>query len=189
MSKPTSEEAIDATIAAVEIEIEALRRTRDTLLRMRNKPAGETTAPLGPSSPVGQPVAAVDDAMSAVREQEFSGMAATQAARVFLQRIGRNEKTPLIVAALLKGGVQVGGATTALKVSRIYTALRRHSAFVALGKNYWDLAERRPDLALEKKEHLSSSKRRKKKPGPKSGAARGRRIVRIAPEPPAVAAG
>jgi hypothetical protein len=178
MSKPTSDEAIDATIAAIESEIDSLRRTRETLLRLRNKPVGDATiAGPGTSTPPTSPTTVIDDAMTAVREQEFSGMAATQAARVFLQRIGRNEKTPVILAAIQKGGVQVGGLN---KVGRLYTALTRHSAFVALGKNYWDLAERRPDLAQEKKQQrLAGSKRKKKKPGPKPGS---KRVVRLAPE-------
>ena len=71
-------------------------------------------------------------------------MSWTQAARTFLQRIGRNERTPTIIAALKKGGVNVGGKNP---ISALYTALARHSAFVRLGKNYWDLSERRPDLA------------------------------------------
>lgn len=110
-------------------------------------------------------------------------MAATQAARVFLQRIGRNEKTPVILAALQKGGVQVGGNSPALKAARIYTAMKRHSAFVALGKNYWDLAERRPDLAQEKKQRGGSRRRGgRRKPGPKLGMGRGKKIVKLAPD-------
>jgi hypothetical protein len=182
MAKLTREQGIESAIELIDGEIEALRLARETFVRMRGKSSGEVPLPTSSNpGPSQSGVGVVDDPMSIVREQEFSGMAVTQAARVFLQRIGRNEKTPVILAAIQKGGVRVGGVSPALKAARIYTAMKRHSAFVALGKNYWDLAERRPDLAQEKKQR-GGLRRRKKKPGPKPGSTR---RIRIAPEPEA----
>ena len=94
--------------------------------------------------------------MAAVREQEFSGMSWAKAARAFLHKIGRHEKTSVIISALHKGGVEVGGKNP---VSAMYTALSRHSAFVSLGKNYWDLAERRPDLVRGNKTEKATEKK------------------------------
>jgi len=140
MAETEKGQVFAAAISEIDRQIEELRGIREALIRLGANPPGGKY-PVSPSL-TGSAVV-TGDPLAAVREQEFAGMSWTQAARVFLQRIGRNEKTPMIIAALKKGGVDVGGKNP---MSGLYTALARHSAFVRLGKNYWDLAERRPDL-------------------------------------------
>jgi hypothetical protein len=155
MKENPRSETFTAAVAEIDRQIEELQRTRETLLRLAANPGGPATT--SPSSTGG---AISGDPLATVREQEFSGMSWTQAARTFLQRIGRNEKTATIIAALNKGGVEVGGKNPG---SALYTALGRHSAFVKLGKNYWDLAERRPDLAHGKVPKRASDKATKRR--------------------------
>src|SRR6267143_1045412 len=145
-------------IAELDRQIKVLQQTREMLVQLgRGNPAGvmPTTSP---DTPGGNAIAG--DPLAVVREQEFAGMSWTQAARVFLQRIGRNEKTMTIIAALRKGGIEVSGKNP---MSKVYTSLVRHSAFVALGKNYWDLAERRPDLVRSKADKAEKKKGSKAK--------------------------
>jgi DNA-directed RNA polymerase delta subunit len=102
------------------------------------------------------------DPLAAVREQEFSGMSVAKAAAVFLRKIGRHEKTATIIAAIRKGGVQMKSKNP---ITTVYTTLSRRPGFVSLGKNYWDLAERRPDLAAQEKKPRLSTKRRRRRLG------------------------
>ena len=88
-------------------------------------------------------------------------MSIAKAAQSFLKKIGRHEKTPTIIAAIKKGGVEVRGKNP---VSTVYTTLSRRPSFVSLGKNYWDLAERRPDLKPGKRPTSYSRRRRKASP-------------------------
>lgn len=146
------DKAYELAVAELDREIEDLQRARDTLLRRIGQSRGEvSTSPTASSAGV-----VSGDPLVVVREQEFSGMSWAKAARAFLQRIGRNEKTATIIAALRKGGVEVSGKNP---VSSLYTTLSRHSAFVPLGRNYWDLAERRPDLVGTKKKSRRVGKR------------------------------
>jgi hypothetical protein len=146
----------DPAIAEIDRQIEALQRTREMLMKLGGS---HSASPQSATGGAGSPPI-LGDPLAAVREQEFSGMSWTQAARTFLQRIGRNERTPTIIAALRKGGVEVGGKHP---ISALYTALGRHSAFVKLGKNHWDLSERRPDLAHGKAPKRSPNMSRKRK--------------------------
>jgi len=173
MAEPVGNKAFEAAISEIDRQIEELRQARETLVRLSGKPAPTASPSPSPATAVVE-----GDPLLAVREQEFSGMSSAKAARAFLQKIGRHEKTQVIIAALKKGGVEVRGKNP---ISTIYTTLSRRPGFVSLGKNYWDLAERRPDLAQEKKQkQLRGSKHNKrKKPGPKPGS---KRVVRLAPE-------
>jgi hypothetical protein len=85
-------------------------------------------------------------------------MSVAKAAAAFLRKIGRHEKTAIIVAALRKGGVEMGSK---YPESSVYTTLSRRPAFVSLKKNYWDLAERRPDMTPGRKPRPRSTGRRK----------------------------
>ncbi len=98
-------------------------------------------------------------------------MSIAKAAEAFLRKIGRHEKTQTIIAAVQKGGVEVRGKSP---MSTVYTTLSRRPAFVSLKKNYWDLAERRPDMVQEKKH------RPKSKPA-KRGGQREKRTMRALP--------
>lgn len=150
MVESNSNSVFAAAIAEIDREIEELQRIRVGLLRRLGAAGSDADPPGEARSQVfsGDPVAAV-------REQEFSGMTPAKATRAFLLKIGRHEKTPVILTALKKGGVQVGGKHP---ISTHYTTLKRHSGFVSLGKNYWDLAERRPDLVRAKSEKVNDKK-------------------------------
>jgi hypothetical protein len=149
-------------IAELDRQIEEAQRLKAALVARGSGLGGDA---LGPSGPAGAAIVP-GDPLAAVREQEFSGLSPTKAARAFLLKIGRHEKTPVIIAALEKGGVTIGGKTP---MPSLYTALSRHSAFVPLGKNYWDLAERRPDLVRTKGEKTEKKKaRRKPRPMPRT---------------------
>jgi hypothetical protein len=142
--EPQGGGGFEAAIVEIDRQIEELQRTRDTLVRLSARPLAAS-----PASHSAKAAPVVGDSVAVVREQEFSGMSIAKAAAALLRKIGRHEKTPVIIAALQKGGVEVRGKSP---VSTVYTTLSRRPAFVSLGKNYWDLAERRPDLVgIEKK--------------------------------------
>lgn len=146
-------QAFQLAVAEIDRQIEELQRTRDVLLRFMGRPPSETqVSPTTPTIPV------AGDSLTAVREQEFAGMSVAKAATAFLRKIGRHEKTGTIIAAIQKGGVELSAQNP---LSTVYTTLSRRPGFVSLGKNYWDLAERRPDLAQEKKAKGETAAKRK----------------------------
>lgn len=151
--------AFAAAIIELDRQIEERQRMREDLVRLARNSAGSPEALAGIPPTSGSSSGIVGDPLAVVREQEFAGMSPAKAARAFLLKIGRHEKTPTIIAAIRKGGVEVGGKTP---IPAMYTALARHSAFVSLGKNYWDLAERRPDLGRAKSEKAEKRKPKKK---------------------------
>jgi hypothetical protein len=155
-----------ATVAAIDREIEELQRAKNKILGLGRQPIAvdsPSASSLNGASPI------VGDALAAVREQEFAGMSIGKAAQAFLRKIGRHEKTPTIVAALAKGGVSIQSKNP---VTAVYTTLWRRPAFVSLGKNYWDLAERRPDMVQDKKPK-ASPKRRGRRPRNKTVSSSG----------------
>jgi hypothetical protein len=135
-----AETAFEAAIAEIDRQIEELQRAKESLMRLTVRAIGDAPLPAASNS---HATTFTGDAMLAVREQEFAGMSIAKAAEAFLRKIGRHEKTTVIIQAIGKGGVDVGGKNP---VSTVYTTLARRPAFVSLGKNYWDLAVRRPDL-------------------------------------------
>src|SRR5258708_21659546 len=141
--------AFAAAIAEIDRQIEELQQAKAILLGRRGGPGGDTEAPAGGV----HGDAFHGDRLAVVREQEFAGMTPARATRALLLKIGRHEKTPTIIAAIRKGGVEVGGKNP---VATLYTTLKRHSGFVSLGKNYWDLAERRADLVRAKSEKTTA---------------------------------
>lgn len=82
-----------------------------------------------------------------VADSEFYGHSQTQAARAFLERAGRArpQKTAVIVQALRKGGVTVGGKDPE---GTIYKILRRDKSFHRVGTSLWGLAAWYPNAAL-----------------------------------------
>lgn len=159
MSETAANPAYAAAIAEIDREIDELQRAKAILLRRSG--AGDRVESTG-GTVHAHPLAG--DPLAAVREQEFSGLSPAKATRAFLLKIGRHERTPVIIAAIAKGGVPVGGKNP---IATHYTTLKRHSAFVSLGKNYWDLAERRPDLVRAKAEKSEQKKKKsenKRKP-------------------------
>jgi hypothetical protein len=65
----------------------------------------------------------------------------------------------------------------------VYTTLWRRPGFVSLGKNYWDLAERRPDYEKKSGPKVSSGKRGTKKRRPTTKArARGKEESPVTPD-------
>jgi hypothetical protein len=168
MAEIEGSRAFELAIAEVDRQIDALQRAREHLVRLMGRPVGDTPSFTSSS-------AVIEDSVAAVREQEFSGLSAAKAARAFLQKIGRHERTPVIITALKKGGVEIRGKNP---VSTLYTTLSRRPAFVSLGKNYWDLAERRPDLVQDQKSRAAASPKRRKKRGP----GRPKKAVRNTPE-------
>jgi len=161
MAETIMNPAYAAAVAEIDREIEELQRAKAILIA-RGGAGAEPNSPAG----ITRVGAFAGDPVAAVREQEFSGMSPAKATRAFLLKIGRHEKTPVIIAAIKKGGVAVGGKHP---IASMYTALKRHSGFVSLGKNYWDLAERRPDMVRQKGAKAPQKlKKPKHKPRPKT---------------------
>jgi DNA-directed RNA polymerase delta subunit len=151
-----SDPGIQAAIAAIDRKIDELQRAKETLLGLSDGPAGDRPVTTHSN---GTPI--VGDSLAAVREQEFAGMSIAKAAAAFLRKIGRHEKTPVILAALQKGGVEIGSKNP---MPAVYTTLWRRPGFVSLGKNYWDLAERRPDYEKKSNPKLTGKRKWRRNP-------------------------
>jgi len=153
MADANGSRAFESAVTEIDRRIAELQRARETLLRLMAQPAGDT--PVAEAAPG----VAVGDPLATVREQEFSGMSVAKAAAAFLRKIGRHEKTNTIIAAIRKGGVEMNSKNP---ITTVYTTLSRRPGFVSLGKNYWDLAERRPDLAAQEKKPRPIKHRRRR---------------------------
>lgn len=162
MAETEGRTAFEAAIAEIDRRIEELQIAKQTLLGLIGA-SGTVDIP----APLPQGVRpTVGDPLAVVREQEFHGLSAAEAAKVFLKRTGAAQKTPVILSAIHKGGVAFGGKNP---ISGLYTTLARHSAFVSLKKNYWDLAERRPDLAAQKQPRPQKTKGTKRRRTTRTG--------------------
>lgn len=84
--------------------------------------------------------AAGGDALSVVKEYEFHNKSQTEAAKIVLERVGYPLSTQLIVDAIARGGVSVGGKTMQAKKTNLYTILHRSKEnFGLAAKDRWGL--------------------------------------------------
>lgn len=158
MAELEGRQALEAALAEIDRQIEERQRARQNLVALLGGTASTVAHSPGFAAPSGPTPIATGDPLAHVREQEFAGMSMAEAAKAFLRRVGF-QKTPTIVAALQKGGQESKSKNLE---SALYTALKRHSAFVTLKKNTWELAERRTDLVEKQRDW-----KRKQRPGRK----------------------
>jgi hypothetical protein len=94
-----------------------------------------------PSSKSASKHAAGGDLLSVVRDWEFYNKSQPEAAKAFLEKLNHPAKTQVIVEALVKGGVTVGGKSDKDKKQNLYTILYRSPEFglVAKAKDTWGL--------------------------------------------------
>lgn len=82
------------------------------------------------------PPGRADDPVSLVNEGEFFATSAPKAARILLERVGRQHplKTDDLFRAVTKGGVKIATAST------LYRSLTRDDDFTRVGRGVWGLA-------------------------------------------------
>jgi hypothetical protein len=91
------------------------------------------------SSGVNKKAAAGDDPLSLVHGMIFFRKSQPDAAKAFLEMVGYPLKTTMILEAVEKGGVTVGGKTPATKKTNLYTILHRSQDFAIVKKDTWGL--------------------------------------------------
>jgi hypothetical protein len=79
------------------------------------------------------------DPLSLIQGMIFFNKSQTEAAKAFLEMVGYPLKTSVIVDAIEKGGISVGGKTPATKKQNFYTSLHRSSDFALVHKDTWGL--------------------------------------------------
>jgi len=82
--------------------------------------------------------AAGGDLLDLVREYEFFRKSQPEAAKAFLEKVGHPVKTQVILDAIQKGGVTVGGKDESRRLN-LYTILHRSAEFGLAGKDAWGL--------------------------------------------------
>ncbi|MGA3028424.1 MAG: hypothetical protein ABSF98_27065 [Bryobacteraceae bacterium] len=83
--------------------------------------------------------AGASDPLSLVQGMIFFNKSQTEAAKAFLEMVGYPLRTSVILEAIEKGGITVGGKTAATKKQNFYTGLHRSSDFGLAHKDTWGL--------------------------------------------------
>ena len=78
------------------------------------------------------------DLLNLVRDYEFFRKSQPEAAKAFLEKVGHPVKTQVILDAIQKGGVTVGGKEESRRVN-FYTILNRSPYFGLAGRDAWGL--------------------------------------------------
>lgn len=84
-------------------------------------------------------IGASSDPLSLVQDMIFFRKSQPEAAKAFLETIGYPLKTGVMLEAVEKGGVTVGGKTQAAKKQNFYTSLHRSPDFALAKKDTWGL--------------------------------------------------
>jgi hypothetical protein len=93
----------------------------------------------GAAEPTPRKGLAVEDGLlGVVRDYEFHGKSQPEAAKLFLERVGHPVKTQVIMDAIQKGGVAIGGKEESKKVN-FYTILNRSRDFGRVARDTWGL--------------------------------------------------
>lgn len=79
-----------------------------------------------------------DGLVGMVRDYEFHGKSQPEAAKLFLDRVGHPVKTHVILEALQKGGITIGGKEESRKMN-LYTILNRSRDFGRVARDTWGL--------------------------------------------------
>lgn len=79
------------------------------------------------------------DPLSLVQGMIFFNKSQTEAAKAFLEMAGYPLKTSVILEAVEKGGITVGGKTPIAKKQNFYTSLHRSSEFATVQRDTWGL--------------------------------------------------
>lgn len=79
------------------------------------------------------------DPLSLVQDMIFFRKSQPEAAKTFLEMVGYPLKTSVMLEAVEKGGVTVGGKTQAAKKQNFYTSLHRSPDFALAKKDMWGL--------------------------------------------------
>jgi hypothetical protein len=127
-------------------EIEKYERKIETYKAM----VGEWKTELGMAGDTGSQFQSADasvkkkaagssDPLSMVQGMIFFNKSQTEAAKAFLEMVGYPLKTSVILEAVEKGGITVGGKTPTAKKQNFYTGLHRSSDFALVQKDTWGL--------------------------------------------------
>lgn len=145
---------IEATIQQLLQERAELDATIAALQRRVGKPAADGAATVPLSSLSGSPLSA---GQAPVYRGEFFNLSMTEAAKKYLRRVGRPQKTPEILAALRRAEYKMRSKTPR---ATLYTSLKRSKDFVKVAPDTWDVSERHPEAAKMKEQELRNRKAR-----------------------------
>jgi len=129
-------------------EIDKYRRKIETYQAMISEWEVELGIPAA-SNPQSQPLDAsghkkspgAADPLSLVHGMIFFNKSQSEAAKAFLEMVGYPLKTWLILEAVEKGGLKVGGKTAVAKKQNFYTILHRSPDFGLVTKDTWGLVD------------------------------------------------
>jgi hypothetical protein len=127
-------------------EIERYRKKIDTYRAMISEweselgiVGGALQAPISGDSTAKKKDSGVADPLSLVQEMIFFRKSQPEAAKALLEMVGYPLKTSVMLEAVEKGGVTVGGKTQAAKKQNFYTSLHRSPDFALAKKDMWGL--------------------------------------------------
>jgi hypothetical protein len=79
------------------------------------------------------------DPLSLVQGMIFFNKSQTEAAKALLEMVGYPLKTSVILEAVEKGGINVGGKSPTAKKQNFYTSLHRSPEFATIQRDTWGL--------------------------------------------------
>ena len=146
-------------IDPIEAALQQLLQERadlDTVIAGLQKRLGKASVDVTASAHSGLLTASARPLSSAsVYRGDFFNLSVTAAAAKLLKRVGRQLKTPEILAALKQAEFQIKSKTPR---ATIYTSLRRSKDFVKVAPDTWDLSERHPEAARTKEQERQDAK-------------------------------
>lgn len=110
------------------------------------------------------------DLVGMVQEYEFYRKSQPEAAKAFLEKVGHPVKTQVILDAIQKGGVTVGGKEESRRLN-LYTILHRSADFGLAGKDAWGLVSW-PGVTKKEKEGSTEGEKKDKDAGPETAEAK-----------------
>ena len=152
MEESNREAMYTAVLEDIERRIAELQKTAEGVRGLMGMTAeatatGSTSATLSTVAPRQQFKGG--DPLSLVKVGDFYGKSYTEAAKLFLQRVGEAQSTLTILSAMRKAAYDMKGSNPA---SVLYTSLKRHSGFLLVHRNTWGLKEWYPGVEKKKVE-------------------------------------
>src|SRR5713101_3186103 len=138
---------VDPIEAALQHLLQERAELDSTIAALQKRLGKALTANTSPGQPSLLTESARPLASASVYRGDFFNLSVTEAAKKLLKRVGRQLKTPEILAALLQAEFQIKSKTPR---ATIYTSLRRSRDFVKVAPDTWDLSERHPQAAQMK---------------------------------------
>lgn len=135
----TREELLRQEIEKYERKIETYRAMVAEWKSELGVPGDLAPQALGVDANGKKKVSSTGDPLSLIQGMIFFNKSQSEAAKAFLEMVGYPLKTGLLLEAVEKGGLKIGGKTPAAKKQNFYTILHRSADIGLAAKDTWGL--------------------------------------------------